>query len=113
VDNESRAPKGNGSRVDPARRHREPKQNRPSTQSPKLSRSAKWQAANPLAVWSHVAVQSALRRGLIQRQPCSVCGSEPADAHHADYMKPLEITWLCRFHHKAEHRRMGAKHGPR
>jgi hypothetical protein len=25
------------------------------------------------------------------------------EAHHNDYSKPLDITWLCRVHHGREH----------
>lgn len=111
---ESRRPEGSGSRVvDPASRPREPNQTSASIQPVTLTRSAKWRAAHPLAVWAHVAVQSALRRGLLQRQPCSICGSVPADAHHSDYTRPLQVMWLCRFHHKAEHGRICANNGPR
>ena len=66
-------------------------------------RQAKWQAANPLARWSHIAVQSALRRGILIRQCCEVCGSERTDAHHDDHRKPLDVRWLCRRHHSALH----------
>lgn len=38
-------------------------------------------------------------------QPCEVCGSvERVHAHHKDYSKPLEVTWLCPFHHKQAHK---------
>jgi hypothetical protein len=40
-----------------------------------------------------------LTRGKIARWPCQVCGTEPAEMHHDDYDKPLEIRWLCRHHH--------------
>lgn len=33
-------------------------------------------------------------------QPCEVCGTTPAQRHHDDYSKPLEIRWLCPVHHK-------------
>ena len=35
-------------------------------------------------------------------QPCIVCGAK-ADAHHDDYSKPTEVTWLCRKHHMNLH----------
>jgi hypothetical protein len=67
---------------------------------------AKWREKNPLKRWAHKALESALRRGLIERQPCEVCGVEGADAHHDDYTRPMTVKWLCRLHHKAEHARM-------
>lgn len=68
-----------------------------------LSSQAKWNKANPKALWAHTAVKSALKRGLIIREPCEVCGSEPTDAHHDDYDRPLAVRWLCRLHHRAVH----------
>lgn len=52
----------------------------------------------------------AIAMGRLVRQPCCVCGVIPADAHHEDYMKPLEVIWLCRPCHvkrDAELRRVG------
>jgi len=70
---------------------------------------AKWRDKNPKAVWAQAALRSALKRGLAIAKPCEVCGAEPAEAHHPDYDKPAEVIWLCRLHHKAEHRRMKAE----
>lgn len=51
---------------------------------------------------SHI-VGNAIRDGELKRQPCFICGNE-AQAHHPDYERPLDVTWLCRKHHKAAHR---------
>lgn len=80
-----------------------------SHSTPTLTRQQKWQAANPLARWAHLAFASALRRGLIDRKPCEVCGAEPADAHHTDYSRPLVVNFLCRRHHRQWHINGGAK----
>ena len=72
----------------------------------KYRSQARWREANPLARWAHVAVASALRRKLIVRQPCDVCGDPETDSHHDDYLQPLKVRWLCRRHHKDEHRRL-------
>jgi len=72
----------------------------------KHERQARWRDRNPMKVWAQAALRSAVKRGLVERQPCKVCGSLDADAHHADYSKPADVVWLCRLHHKAEHRRM-------
>lgn len=63
---------------------------------------------NRVANRAHVRVKSALKRGLLQRLPCEICGSETVEAHHDDYTKPLEVRWLCLEHHRAWHR----EHGP-
>jgi hypothetical protein len=49
-----------------------------------------------------VAVE-AVRQGKISPRPCEICGGEPAQKHHEDYSKPLEITWLCPKHHREMH----------
>lgn len=43
-------------------------------------------------------------RGEIVKMPCEVCGEERVHMHHDDYVKPLEVRWLCVVHHGAEHR---------
>ena len=81
------------------------------TPSPKYARQAKWRDRNPEAVWAHVALKSAVRRGIVTPQPCRVCGAEPAEAHHPDYSRPAHVEWYCRAHHKAEHSRLRAENG--
>lgn len=51
----------------------------------------------------YAKTHSALKKGLLIRCPCEVCGSEKAQAHHPDYSQPLTIKWLCASHHKLEH----------
>jgi hypothetical protein len=45
------------------------------------------------------AVNNAIRKGRLQRLPCEVCGVPKSEAHHTDYLKPLDVKWLCRKHH--------------
>lgn len=47
------------------------------------------------------------RRGKLKPQPCEVCGS-PAQKHHDDYARPLDVHWLCRQHHLSVHRSLSA-----
>jgi hypothetical protein len=42
-------------------------------------------------------------RGKMNKQPCLFCGDPNSEAHHQDYSKPLDVTWLCKDHHKAVH----------
>jgi hypothetical protein len=72
----------------------------------KPSRQERWATKNKLARWAHIALRNGVRGGLIEKEPCEVCGSIEAEAHHPDYSKPLEVVWLCRKHHKAAHRAM-------
>lgn len=52
---------------------------------------------------AHRAVQSAVLKGVLDRQPCSVCGEAKAEAHHDNYNKPLEVRWLCHKCHMLWH----------
>lgn len=46
-----------------------------------------------------------IKRGIsLTRQPCSVCGTLDAEAHHNDYNQPLDVIWLCKRHHTDVHR---------
>ncbi|MEQ1952493.1 hypothetical protein [Mesorhizobium sp. CN2-181] len=65
-----------------------------------------WDASHPKATWAHAALRSAVRRGLIIPEGCAVCGDPSAEGHHDDYDKPMQVRWLCRGHHQAEHRRL-------
>ena len=44
-------------------------------------------------------VSNSIRYGKLHRKPCEVCSDQQSEAHHTDYRKPLQITWLCRKHH--------------
>lgn len=50
---------------------------------------------------------NAIRDGKLIRQPCELCGSRKAEAHHDDYSKPLDVRWLCFACHRT------SKHGQR
>jgi uncharacterized Zn finger protein (UPF0148 family) len=53
------------------------------------------------------AVHVAVKKGILVRQPCEVCGATKyIDAHHEDYTKPLSVRWLCRSHHRQTHTRI-------
>ena len=43
-----------------------------------------------------------VRAGKINPLPCFECG-DPAEAHHPDYDRPLDVIWLCPRHHKEAH----------
>lgn len=72
------------------------------------------EARAPEQVAARRAVRNALRDGVLARPDlCEGCGSEglatkdgrsPIQAHHADYSRPLDVTWLCTACHGAEHR---------
>lgn len=50
----------------------------------------------------------AVQYGILERQPCEMCGDAEAQKHHPDYNKPLEVHWLCLHHHSYIHRVLNA-----
>jgi hypothetical protein len=58
---------------------------------------------NRLKLRAHWRVRYALRNGTLVRQPCEKCGALPSDAHHDNYLKPLDVRWLCKKHHAEQH----------
>lgn len=50
-------------------------------------------------------VNWAIGTGKLQRQECEICYKPNAQAHHKDYSKPFEITWLCSACHGKEHKK--------
>jgi len=45
-------------------------------------------------------LRNAIRDRRIIRMPCIICGDAKSQAHHHDYSKPLDVTWLCFRHHR-------------
>lgn len=57
---------------------------------------------------AHTMVNNAVRRGVLFKEPCEVCGTEDRiHGHHDDYLKPLNVRWLCAAHHKQWHEENG------
>ena len=44
-----------------------------------------------------------LKKGIIQKQPCVVCGKHDVIAHHEDYSRPNGVIWICEEHHTKYH----------
>jgi len=57
---------------------------------------------------ARLLLAEAVRIGHLTRPTtCSLCQSEKRiEGHHPDYDKPLEVVWLCRKCHLAEHKRL-------
>ncbi len=73
------------------------------------TRQANWRRQNPQKYLAHMAVQRALKSGVLIKCGCEVCGITEADgaridANHDDYRKPLKVRWLCRTHHSRLHK---------
>ena len=67
-------------------------------------REAGWKE-DPIKKRARNAIAGAIRYGRLSRPPCEVCGDTPAQAHHDDYERPLDVRWLCRLHHERVHGR--------
>lgn len=57
----------------------------------------------------HAKIKYQIDTGRLKKEFCVVCKRAykkevRAHAHHCDYSKPLEVTWLCPKHHTAWHR---------
>lgn len=40
---------------------------------------------------------------LPRQLPCEICQKLPTRKHHEDYNKPLDVIYLCAYHHKKIH----------
>ncbi len=52
---------------------------------------------------ARIEVNKALATGRLSKKPCEECGVLSVEAHHPNYAKPLNVVWLCKQHHSAEH----------
>lgn len=73
-----------------------------------ISRASLWMRNNKDKRRLYNKAYYALRRKQTPPDTCSMCGVKSSDihAHHIDYNKPLEVVWLCRECHLAEHGKM-------
>ena len=62
-----------------------------------------WRERGPAARAAHCLVAHALRDGRLSRGKCEACGGLRVHAHHDDYLRPLDVRWLCAEHHRAWH----------
>jgi hypothetical protein len=85
------------------RKYEEARFRTPHRKAKLIEYQRKRRARDPVKYKARSAVSNALRDGRIFRKPCR-CGSKRVQAHHHDYTKPLEVTWLCfKCHRKDEH----------
>lgn len=59
---------------------------------------------NPEKRHAATIVNNAVRDGKLFKEPCFFCGEDDRlHAHHHDYNKPLDVTWLCVKCHRRLH----------
>lgn len=61
-----------------------------------------WRNSHPERKSAHMKVYFAIKKGVLIKQPCFICGKN-SEAHHPDYSKPLDVVWLCSSHHRQAH----------
>ncbi len=75
---------------------------------PERAKKRAWQRNNREKRAAHKAVESAIARGALVRQPCERCGDAVGiNAHHEDYSRHLDVMWLCHKHHHERHKEIG------
>ena len=73
------------------------------TPGQRARRDARYLRENPEKARARWAVKYALKTGRLTRGGCRLAGPDcdgPIQAHHWDYYRPLEVTWLCAKHHR-------------
>jgi hypothetical protein len=69
-----------------------------------------WRDRNREKRRAHTAVNNAVKSGALIAKPCERCGfALGVQAHHEDYSKPLDVTWLCKTCHGKRHREINAE----
>jgi len=68
--------------------------------------SARWRQEDRRRMKCHNAVARAIRKGMLEKMPCCICGSTNSLAHHESYDNSLDVVWYCQIHHKARHKEM-------
>lgn len=78
-----------------------------------LECTRRYRKENPNKARAHGIVGYAIKCGNLHAEPCEVCGSTfLVHAHHDDYMKPLNVRWLCPMHHSEWHAQNGEGANP-
>ena len=80
---------------------------RGNRQSPEYLKE--YRAKYPNKYKAHNMVNNAVRdKRLFTKEDCETCGSILSiEGHHDDYLKPLNVRWLCACCHKQWHRDNG------
>lgn len=86
--------------------YREYDRERGSRQTPEYHKL--WKEKNSQKYRAQTMVGNAVRDKRLFKEPCEVCGKKKGvHAHHDDYLKPLNVRWLCPVHHKEWHTNNG------
>ena len=75
-----------------------------NTYAKRREKLARYRAKNKEKITARATVQTAVRSGKLAKEPCYICKTKIAQAHHHDYSKPLDVVWLCKPCHNKEHK---------
>lgn len=73
--------------------------NRGKIQNKVWAKKYYWNPENHWKIVARSRLAGAIINGTLKRLPCKVCGNPKSEAHHEDYGRPTDVTWLCRQHH--------------
>jgi hypothetical protein len=96
-------------RLDPVKRERIREYDRirfhsPHTRKEVMDYQNKWRRTiGKIQNLARQKLNRAIKSGLIIKKSCEICGDVNAQAHHNDYLKPLNVVWLCFKHHREAH----------
>lgn len=68
-----------------------------------LEYQRKRRSKHPEKSRAYLKVHRAIKDGSLKREPCEKCGDINTEAHHDDYLQPLNVTWLCFKCHRKHH----------
>lgn len=77
----------------------------------RIRKATRPRAYDPVKRRARSQLRIAMLAGRITKpEACEACGKSSAglEAHHADYAKPLDVSWLCRSCHVQSHRTIPA-----
>jgi ribosomal protein S27AE len=66
-----------------------------SRRAKKVNYQRTHRSKSPEKVQARRKTAYAVRAGILVKQPCKFCGDSRVQAHHHDYGKPLDVTWMC------------------
>jgi hypothetical protein len=89
--------------IDEYRTYRRDYSKRPQARARRVAQVQRARAERDPKRLARDAVSNAIRDGHLTPRPCEVCGCTPAQAHHDDYSRPLDVQWLCFKHHRIRH----------
>ena len=69
-----------------------------------VARTKEYREQYPNKYKAHTAVNNAIQHGKLFSEGCECCGADDnTHAHHDDYLKPLDVRWLCSSCHRKWH----------